>query len=86
MKINKNLLASYGRHLAATILTAIFAIANVSHVSPLSFTKGEWILVANTLWLSALPVIRRYFNKKDPVFGRVVDSVAEKIATEVPKV
>jgi len=86
LKINKNLLASYGRHLTVTVFTAIFAISNVSHISPLNFTKGEWVLVANTLWLSALPVIRRYFNKKDPVFGRVIDGVAEKIATEVPKV
>ena len=86
MKINKALLESYGRHLSVAVITAIFAIANVSHISPLNFSLGEWVLVANSLWLSALPVVRRYFNKQDPAFGLVVDAVAKQVAVEVTKV
>jgi hypothetical protein len=86
MKINKTLLESYARHLSVAVITAIVAIANVAHISPVNFTSGEWILVANTLWLSALPVIQRYFNKQDPAFGLVVDAVATQVATEVAKV
>lgn len=78
-KKTQALLASYARHLVATIFTAVLAISNVSHVSPLNFTKGEWLLVANTLWVSALPVVRRYLNKKDPAFGVVADVVDAEI-------
>ncbi len=86
MKINKKIIEAYIQHLVVAVVTAVFAIANVSHISPVNFTLGEWVLVANTLWLSALPVIRRYFNKQDPAFGLVVDAVAKQVAVEVTKV
>ena len=84
-KKTQELLASYGRHLVATIITAIVAIANVTHVTPLNFTKGDWLLVANTLWVSALPVVRRYLNKQDPAFGLVADFANTEIQKVVLK-
>ena len=80
------MLEAYVQHLAVSVITAVFAISSTTHLSPANFTLGEWVLVANTLWLSALPVIRRYFNKQDPAFGLVVDAVAKQVAVEVTKV
>jgi hypothetical protein len=57
-------------------------VAQTSNIaSPLDFGQGEWLLVANALWASLVPVALRYVNKKDPAFG----IVAEKAASEVSK-
>jgi hypothetical protein len=57
-------------------------VAQTSNIaSPLDFGQSEWLLVANALWASLVPVALRYANKKDPAFGLI----AEKAATEVSK-
>jgi hypothetical protein len=57
----KAILASYLRSLLATSLTAIFAIGKL----PFLFTAEDWLTVANTVWISFIPVLIRLLNKND---------------------
>jgi hypothetical protein len=57
----KDIALSYLRSLLATTLTAIFAIGKL----PTSFDSGDWTIVANTVWISFIPVIIRVLNPKD---------------------
>jgi hypothetical protein len=80
--INKAMLESYLRSLLGQVFAAVAVVMGAEGLaSPLEFGAGEWILVANALWASLLPVALRYFNSKDPAFGRV----AESVGTEVGK-
>lgn len=53
--------ASYLRSLLATSLTAVFAIGKL----PFLFDAQDWLVVANTIWISAIPVLIRLINPKD---------------------
>jgi hypothetical protein len=55
------ILASYLRSLLATSLTAVFAIGKL----PFLFTAQDWLTVANTVWISFIPVLIRLLNKND---------------------
>jgi hypothetical protein len=55
------ILSSYLRSLLATSLTAVFAIGKL----PFLFTAADWLVVANTVWISAIPVLIRIINPKD---------------------
>jgi hypothetical protein len=55
------ILASYLRSLLATTITAIFAVGKL----PLFFTSEDWLIVANTVWISFIPVLLRLLNPKD---------------------
>lgn len=80
--INKAALESYLRNLAGQVVGAIMIVAQTSGLAtPLDFGTGEWLLVANALWASAIPTVIRFLNEKDPAFGRV----AEVVAVEVTK-
>lgn len=80
--MNKALIESYVRNLIGQVVGAVMIVAQTSNIaSPLDFGQGEWLLVANALWASLVPVALRYVNKKDPAFG----IVAEKAASEVSK-
>jgi len=57
----KDIALSYLRSLLATTLTAIFAIGKL----PTNFDAGDWTIVANTVWISFIPVIIRVLNPKD---------------------
>jgi hypothetical protein len=57
----KAILASYGRTLLATSLTAVFAVGKV----PFAFTAQDWMNVANAIWISSIPVLIRIINPKD---------------------
>ena len=54
--------------------------------TPLDFASGDWLLVANALWASLIPVVLRYINKMDPAFGRVATiglaEITKKLAVE----
>jgi hypothetical protein len=63
--MNKAMLASYGRALLATVLTAIFAVGKL----PLEFSATDWTLVANAVWIAVIPVVIRALNPNDPAFG-----------------
>jgi hypothetical protein len=54
-------IASYLRSLLATSLTAVFAIGKL----PFLFDAQDWLVVANTVWISAIPVLIRLINPKD---------------------
>jgi hypothetical protein len=80
--MNKALIESYVRNLIGQVVGAVMIVAQTSNIaSPLDFGQGEWLLVANALWASLVPVALRYVNKKDPAFG----IFAEKAASEVSK-
>jgi hypothetical protein len=80
--MNKALIESYVRNLIGQVVGAVMIVAQTSNIaSPLDFGQGEWLLVANALWASLVPVALRFINKKDPAFG----IVAEKAASEVSK-
>lgn len=88
--MNKAVIESYARNLAGQVLGAVVIVSQTSGISsPLSFGSGEWLLVANSLWASLVPVAIRWFNKKDPAFGRVAVALAtevtKKLATETAK-
>lgn len=70
--MNKAMIESYVRNLAGQVLGAVMIVMQTSGAAtPLDFGSSEWLLVANALWASVVPVAIRYFNKKDPAFGRV---------------
>jgi len=77
MKINQAMIESYVRNLVGQIIGAATVVSAATHVSIANFNGHEWLLVANSLWASLVPVALRYVNKKDPAFG-----VVAKIATE----
>jgi len=83
----KAALASYGRSLVGSLFTAVAIVGNGA--SPLSFSISQWLDVSNALWAALIPVLMRWANKKDPAFGRIVEStaveVSEKISTASKK-
>jgi len=77
--MNKAMIESYVRNLLGQIVGAVMVVSQTSGISsPLEFGQGEWLLVANALWASLIPVALRYVNKKDPAFGRVATVVAKE--------
>jgi hypothetical protein len=88
--MNKAMIESYARNLLGQVIGAVMIVMQTSGVAtPLEFGASEWLLVANALWASLVPVALRWVNKKDPAFGRVADAAAKeitkKIAAEVKK-
>jgi hypothetical protein len=81
--MNKSVVESYLRHLGGAAFSAIVGVSTVSGLSPVAFGSGEWFGVANALWVAVLPVLIRYFNKKDPAFGKVAEAVAEEITKKL---
>lgn len=88
MKINQAMIESYVRNLVGQTIGAATIVAATTNVSIPSFGGHEWLLVANSLWASLVPVALRYANKKDPAFGLVakaVTSTVEKKLSEAAK-
>lgn len=84
--MNKAMIESYARSLAGQVFSAVVIITQTSGLSsPLDFGSSEWLLVANTLWASLIPVTLRYINKKDPAFGLVAEVVASAATKEIEK-
>lgn len=59
------MLKSYIRALIATTLTAMLAL----HKNPVTFTGTDWLIVANTVWVSFIPVVIRAIDPNDTAFG-----------------
>lgn len=77
--MNKAVIESYVRNLLGQVFGAVMIVSQTSGIaSPLSFGSGEWLLVANALWASLIPVALRWVNKKDPAFGRVAEVAAKE--------
>lgn len=80
------MLESYARNLVGQILGAVSIVMSAKGLAtPLEFSTGEWLLVANTLWASAVPTVIRWANKKDPAFGRVAEVVAKEATAKLDK-
>jgi hypothetical protein len=85
--MNKAMIESYVRNLAGQVIGAVMIVMQTSGAAtPLDFGSGEWLLVANALWASLVPVAIRFVNKKDPAFGRVATiglaEITKKLAVE----
>ena len=77
--MNKAAIESYARNLLGQVIAAVMIVTQTSGISsPLDFGSGEWLLVANALWGSLIPTALRWFNKKDPAFGKVAEVVASE--------
>jgi hypothetical protein len=75
--MNKSALESYVRNLLGQVIAAVMVVMQAKGLAtPLDFGSGEWLLVANALWGSLIPVALRWVNKKDPAFGRIATLVA----------
>lgn len=83
MKINQAMINSYLRNLLGQIIGAITIVSNTSHLGLFSFGKAEWLLVANTLWSSLVPVILRYVNKKDPAYGFIAEEATKEVTSKL---
>ena len=80
--MNKAVIESYLRNLLGQVAGAEMIVTQTSGIlNPIDFGTSEWLLVANALWASLIPVILRWVNKKDPAFG----AVAAVAAAEVTK-
>ena len=84
--MNKAMIESYVRNLAGQVIGAVMIVIQTSGISsPLEFGSSEWLLVANALWASLVPVASRYVNKKDPAFGRVAEAAAADVSKKIVK-
>lgn len=82
--MNKAMLESYLRNLAGQVIGAVMIVSQTSGISsPLDFSGAEWLLVANALWASLVPVALRYINKQDPAFGRVAEVAAKEVTKKL---
>ena len=82
--INKAMIESYIRNLAGQVFAAMVIVSQTSGLDmPFGFGQSEWLLVANSLWASLVPVALRYINKKDPAFGLVVAQAAEEVSKKI---
>jgi hypothetical protein len=82
--MNKAMIESYLRNLAGQVIGAVMIVMQTSGVgSPIDFSTSEWLLVANALWASLVPVALRYLNKKDPAFGRIAAVAAVEVSKKL---
>lgn len=80
----KSAIDSYARNLLGQVFGAVTIVMSTSGLSsPLEFGSGEWLLVANALWASAVPTLIRWFNKKDPAFGKVAEAAVAEVTKKL---
>lgn len=78
------MIQSYLRNLIGQVVGAVTIVSSTSGISnPSNFGQHEWLLVANALWASLLPVALRYVNKQDPAFGRVAEVAAKEVTKKL---
>jgi hypothetical protein len=82
--MNKALIESYLRNLIGQVAGAVLIVSQASGISnPVDFTNSEWLLVANALWASLIPVILRWVNKADPAFGVVAEIAVKEVSKKL---
>jgi hypothetical protein len=82
--MNKTMIESYVRNLVGQVFGAMVIVSQTSGQDmPFGFGQSEWLLVANSLWASLVPVALRYINKKDPAFGLIAGKVAEEVSKKL---
>jgi len=84
--MNKAMLESYVRNLLGQIIGGVVVVSSTTGIgSPLDFGQSEWLLVANALWASLIPVALRWVNKKDPAFGPFAESALATVSKKISK-
>ena len=84
--MNKAMIESYLRNLVGQVIGAVTIVASTSGISnPTDFGKSQWLLVANALWASLVPVALRYVNKQDPAFGKIAEVAAAEVTKKIKK-
>jgi uncharacterized membrane protein YkvA (DUF1232 family) len=84
VNMNKAVIESYLRNLLGQVIGAVMIVMQTSGVSsPIDFGTGEWLLVANALWASLIPVLLRWVNKADPAFGAVAEAAAKEVTKKL---
>ena len=84
--MNKAMLESYARNLIGQIIGGVVVVSSTTGIgSPLDFGQSEWLLVANSLWASLIPVALRYVNKKDPAFGPFAETALATVTKKISK-
>jgi type IV secretory pathway TrbD component len=82
--MNKAMIESYLRNLLGAVLGAVTIVMGSTGIaSPLDFGLGEWLLVTNALWASAVPTVLRWANKTDPAFGLIATAVASSVTAKL---
>ncbi len=82
--MNKAVIESYLRNLFGQIVGAVMIVMQTSGIaSPVEFGTSEWLLVANALWASLIPVLLRWVNKADPAFGAVAEAAAKEVTKKI---
>ena len=82
--MTKAMIESYLRNLAGQVIGEVMIVMQTSGVaSPIDFSTSEWLLVANALWASLIPVALRWANKQDPAFGRVAEVAAAEVSKKL---
>ena len=82
--MNKAMIESYARNLAGQVFGAMVIVSQSSGQDmPFGFGQSEWLLVANALWASLIPVAIRYAKKTDPAFGFVAEAVAKEVSKKL---
>jgi hypothetical protein len=82
--MNKAMLESYARNLLGQIIGGVVVVSSTTGISsPLDFGQGEWLLVANALWASLIPVALRWVNKKDPAFGPFAETATKTVTKKI---
>jgi hypothetical protein len=82
--MNKAIIKSYLENLLAVVLALIATtIAGAGVSSPFELALSDWLGVANGLWAAAIPTLLRYFNGKDPAFGRVFKTVSDEVTKKL---
>ena len=80
----KTMLDSYLRNLLGVVLALVTTtMASAGVASPLDFTVGDWLTVANGIWAAAVPTLIRYLSKKDPAFGLVAEVAAKEVSKKI---
>ena len=63
----KSALGTYARSLLACFITAIVAVSGDTPI--FSLTHNDWLRIANSVWVSAVPVLLRALNPNDTQYG-----------------
>lgn len=84
--MNKAMIESYLRNLLGQVIGAVTIVMQTSGISnPSDFSQHEWLLVANAIWASLVPVALRYAKKSDPAFGLIAEIAVKEVETKLNK-
>lgn len=81
--MNKAMIESYLRNLLGQVVGSAVVVSQATGVSLAEFGQHEYLLVANALWASLVPVVIRYAKKSDPAFGLVAEVAVAEVTKKV---